>query len=123
MGDWDVLTSLNIHVMGLHITNVSIETSCDGLPKVRIEGVVIQSVRNPSTASFGMTDLAEIAQAERARREREAVEDCRLQARLRREDEARRLDKASDEALKDLEGSPEGDWRLNEWRADGDLFL
>ena len=97
MSDWDILTDLNVHVMGLHVTNVSVQMPHDGLPRVTIEGVVMTS-----TASETMTDL---------------------RANLRREDEARRLDEAADEALKDLEGSPEGDWRRQEWRADGDLFL
>ena len=97
MGDWDILTSLNVHLTGLHVTNVSVQMPHDGLPKITIEGVVMTS-----TASETMTDL---------------------RANLRREDEARRLDQAADEALKTLKDPPEGDWRRNEWRADGDLFL
>ena len=116
-----ILDQAGVVVAGMAVQNISMEMPSGELPRLTVQGVVTPptpELRNmtsasynmsDTSASYNMSDLRESFAAERARRERE--------------DEARRLDQAADEALKDLEGSPEGDWRRQEWRADGDLFL
>ena len=107
-----ILDQAGVVVAGMAVQNISMEMPSGELPRLTVQGVVTPptpELRNMTSASYNRSDLRESFAAERARRERE--------------DEARRLDQAADEALKTLKDPPEGEWRRNEWRADGDLFL